>query len=127
MTNIGFSPPALALGQKLLEHHQAVCRGAKIPAAGLTDAQVAPLSIRYGKLCELAGLPFLARSSGGYLYEIAVWCENEGWPPINALVVNESGLPGDGYDRPPGGGYAQWPEQVRSAIAFKGYPDVMPD
>jgi hypothetical protein len=36
-------------------------------------------------------------------------------------------LPGEGYDLAPGGGYAEWPEDVRDAIAFEGYPDVMPD
>lgn len=122
-----FSPEARALGQKLLEHHMMMCHTTNVAATDLVDSQVTRLSIRYGTLCERAGLPFLTRSSGGYLHEIAVWCEKEGWPPINALVVNESGLPGEGYDRAPGGGYAKWPEQVRNAIAFKGYPDVMPD
>jgi hypothetical protein len=98
-----------------------------VAGTDLADSHVTRLSIRYGTLCAMAGLPFLSRSSGRYLREIAAWCENEGWPPINALVVNESGLPGEGYDLAPGGGYAEWPEDVRDAIAFEGYPDVMPD
>jgi len=122
-----FSAEAHALGQKLLDHHRAVCRGVSVSASDLTDSQVARLSIRYGVLCERAGLPFLTRSSGGYLREIAIWCEQEGWPPINALVVNESGLPGEGYDRAPGGGYAKWPEQVRKAVVCKEYPELMPE
>lgn len=122
-----FSQEARALGQKLLEHHRTVCRSVNAPAADLLDSDVKRLSIRYGVLCERAGLQSLTRLAGNFLYEIAVWCEKEGWPPINALVVNQSGLPGEGFDTAPGGGYAKWPEQVRKAITFKGYPDVMPD
>jgi hypothetical protein len=124
---MNFSPEALALGQKLLEHHRTVCRSINIPATHLVESDVKRLSIRYGTLCKRAGLPLLTQSAGRFLYEVAVWCEKEGWSPINALVVNRSGRPGNGYDRAPGGGYAKWPEQVRNAITFKGYPDVMPD
>ena len=114
------------LGQTLLEYHKTACRTKNVAAIDLGDSQITRLSIRYGTLCAMAGVPFLSRSSGGYLHEIAVWCEKEGWPPINALVVNESGLTGEGYSLAPGGGYPKWSEQVRDAIAFKGYPDVMP-
>lgn len=91
-----FSAEARALGQKLLEHHRARCSGMSIQPYDLTDSQVSRISIRYGALCQRAGMPFLTPSSGGFLREIAVWCEQEGWPPINALAVNESGLPGEG-------------------------------
>ncbi len=122
-----FSPEARALGQTLLEHHKRCCASIEAAPADLVDSEVKRLSIRYGTLCAKAGLPFLTGSSGGFLHEIAVWCEREGWGPINALVVNESGIPGEGYDRAPGGWYAKWPEQVRNAIAFHGYPDAIPD
>ena len=121
-----FSAEAHALGQKLPDHHNSACRGVDVPAADLVDSQVSTFLIRYGVLCERAGLPFLTRSSGGYLHEIALWCDKQGWPPINALVVNESGIPGEGYDRAPGGGYAKWPEQVRNAILCKQYTARMP-
>jgi len=121
-----FSQEARAIGQKLLEHHSATCRSITVPPLDLLDSDVRRLSIRYRTLCERAGLQSLTRLAGNFLYEIAIWCDEKGWPPINALVVNQSGLPGEGYDTAPGGGYARWPEQVRRAITFKGYPDVMP-
>ncbi len=120
------SAEASALGQKLLEHHRSVCSSVTGEANLIVRSEIARCSIRYGVLCERAGLPFLRRSSGSFLYEIAQLCEKHGWPPINSLVVNESGLPGAGYDHAPGGGFAQWDEQVRRAIAFRGYPDVLP-
>lgn len=126
MNAMRFSAEAHALGQKLLDHHHEVCGAVSNPASALTDSQVAQNTIRYGTLCERAGIWELRRISGGLLHEIAVWCEQQGWPPINALVVNESGIPGEGYDRAPGGGYANWPDQVRNAIVFKQYPKQMP-
>lgn len=91
MNGMRFSAEAQALGQKLLDHHHDVCSAVSNPASALTDSQVAQNTIRYGTLCERAGIWELRRISGGFLHEIAVWCEQQGWPPINALVVNESG------------------------------------
>lgn len=84
--------------------------------------------ISYGALCERAGYPCLPHFAGRYLGEIAGWCCNEhGWPPIHALAVNvDSKIPGHGYDEAPGGGFAEWEDQVRKVIAFKGYPEYMP-
>lgn len=114
---------ARAMAKELLKHHKQVCRGLETDSKELTDSQVHDRCIRYGVLCDRIGAPYLTRSAGSFLHDVAEWCESEGWPPINALVVNESGLPGPGYDRAPGGGFANWPTQVRKAILFPSYPD----
>ena len=113
------------MGQELLRHHRETCAGIATPPELLSDSQVKQLCLRYGTLCERIGAPFLTRSSGGFLHDIAEWCDGEKWPPLNALVVNAAGIPGEGYDRAPGGGFAEWPKQVRAAIVFKGYPDQL--
>ena len=126
-----FSEAAYMLGRELLKYHREVCWPVHTQAERLTSGDVRRLCLRYGSLCDRAGAPYLTRNAGAYLHEIAVWCDAQGWPPINALVVNETGLPGGtvgtGYDAAPGGGFAVWPEQVRRAIVFRGYPELMPE
>ncbi len=120
-------PEARAMAQQLLKHHRQVCKPSRATPEDLTDGQLAHFCIRYGVLCELIGTAYLTRSAGGFLHGIAEWCERQGWPPINALVVNASGLPGEGYDRAPGGGFIEWPDQVRKAISYQHYPESVPD
>jgi hypothetical protein len=82
--------------------------------------------IFYGNLCERAGLPFLTHGVGRFLGEIAEWCEENGWPPLNALAVNRAtGMPGEGYDGAAGSDLLHWPQQVRACMVFAGYPDTI--
>jgi len=56
-----------------------------------------------------------------FLYEIAQWCDEHGWPPLNALVINEErGYPGDGYSKAPG--CHEWVDDVKHVVAFPDYP-----
>lgn len=110
------TPEAQALTQVLLDHHRSVGPPANRPE------NLDPYTIQYGKLCERAGVPWLTRSVGHFLQETAEWCDANGWPPINSLAVNDTGMPGDGYDGAPGCSLLQWPEQARDSIVFDGYP-----
>jgi hypothetical protein len=123
------TPQAKALGQALLIHHRAHCRQVKTAPDQMDNVIVHKLCLTYQQLCERAHDPCIPRDAGKYLVELAIWCcEEHDWPPINALVVNrKSKIPGEGYETAPGGGFAQWEEQVRKCIAFRGYPDKMPD
>jgi len=77
-------------------------------------------------LCERAGLSHLARDVGPFLREIAEWCHDSGWPPINSLAVNyATRMPGQGYDKAPGCTFLRWPEEVAACIEFVGYPDAV--
>ncbi len=112
------SPVAKVLAQELLTHHAQVCRG----SAG-HPADVNLCLITYGDLCERAGVPHLTRAVGNFLQEVAEWCEENGWPPINSLAVNgDTRMPGDGYDLAPGCSLLEWPGQAEACIAFSGYP-----
>jgi hypothetical protein len=63
---------------------------------------------------------------GPFLLEIAEWCKDAGYPPLNALAVNATGMPGEGYDG--AGGYIvkDWPNDVEGCILFTGYPAKVP-
>lgn len=109
---------ARALAQVLLDHHRLVCA----PRRG-TKPAIDSCVIAYGRLCERAGVPHLTHSVGPFLWEVAEWCEENGWPPLNALAVNrETRMPGEGYDGAPGCTLFAWPEEARAAIEFGGYP-----
>lgn len=111
-----------AIGQALLDHHRYHCK--------LDDGAIPTRDsclITYGTLCTNAGLPHVTRSSGTFLLEIAKWCAENDWPPLNALAVNgETQMPGDNYDLAPGCSLLNWPGEVDSCIRFRGYPDQMP-
>jgi len=107
---------AQALTQALLDHHRSMGAPANRPE------NPDPYTIQYGNLCERAGVPWLTRSVGQFLRETAKWCDDNGWPPINSLAVNDTGMPGGGYDIAAGCSLLQWPEQVRDTIVFGGYP-----
>jgi hypothetical protein len=112
------SPEARALGQALLDHHKHVCP----PLAENPDIDL--FLISYGDLCERAGLPHIKPTAGKFLREIAQWCHENHWPPLNALAVNhDTRSPGHGYDNAPGCSLEHWPEQMIACISFLDYPD----
>jgi hypothetical protein len=114
------SPEAQKLAQALLEHHRSVCRRFQ------TTASIESYLIVYGDLCEQAGLSRLKPNVGKFLREVAQWCHDNGWPPLNALAVNhETREPGSGYDRAPGCSRERWQDEVMACINFAGYPDSM--
>jgi hypothetical protein len=91
---------------KALVEFQAEVRGKEL-AQGL---------IAYKVLFHRAGLEFVRRWAGVYLYEIHEWCRANAWPPLNALVVNAAlGRPGGSY---PGG---DWEGEAQECLNFK-YP-----
>jgi len=111
------SPGTRALAQVLLDHHKQVCRRGQ--GAPSVDSAVLP----YGVLCERAGLADFAHRAGPLLREIAEWCHENGWPPINSLAVNyATRMPGAGYGKAPGCSLQRWPEEAAACIRFIGYP-----
>jgi len=124
VVNLGMTEEARVLTKELLRHHEQVCQklGVKLPD-DVTDGMINQSIILYGVLCQRAGVPFLTRGVGQFLREVAEWCEQNDWPPLNALAVNvETRMPGEGYDGAPGCDLLSWPEEVRRCIAFDGYP-----
>ena len=111
---------AQLLAQALLNHHKTVCRS---PAQTLS---IESCLIPYGDLCESAGMAHLKNTAGKFLREIAEWCREKGWPPLNALAVNHATrMPGRGYDDAPGCSLDRWREQVAACIQFLDYPDTV--
>jgi len=110
---------ARALARALLDHRR------RVSVAGQSrDSESCAIS--YGHLCERAGLPHLKPTVGKYLREIAEWCHDNGWPPLNALAVNhETRRPGRGYDGAPGCSRERWEDDVIACINFADYPDVI--
>ena len=117
------TPEAIAIANSLLKHHNQHCLTSP---ERITDKMVEQSVIFYGNLCERAGVPFLTHGVGRFLGEIAEWCEENGWPPLNSLAVNRAtGMPGEGYDGAPGSDLLLWPEQVRRCMVFGGYPEAI--
>jgi len=115
-------PEAYRLGQALLDHHHR--RTAQVPPGRAVIP--ANYTVRYGTLCADAGVSHILRVVGQFLGEIADWCSTHGYPPLNALAVNDTGLPGDGYDGAGGFKIVNWPAEVEQCIRFTGYPVKMP-
>jgi hypothetical protein len=114
------SPEAEKLSHALLDHHRNSCRTPRE-----TNLNTDSYLITYGDLCERAGLPHLKPTAGKYLREIAQWCHDNGWPPLNALAVNhDTRRPGRGYDGAPGCSLERWQDDVAACIGFAGYPDA---
>jgi len=63
---------------------------------------------------------------GAFLGEVAEWCADNGYPPLNALAVNETGVPGVGFDGAGGFRMDNWPADVEACVRFTEYPDRMP-
>lgn len=77
-------------------------------------------------LCNQAGVPHVLTVVGHFLGEIAEWCANNGYPALNSLAVNDTGMPGDGYDQAGGFKIMNWPSDVEKCIRYTGYPAKMP-
>lgn len=124
VAGLAMTEEARALTRELLRHHEQVCESFGVDAAeNVTDRMIDQSIIPYGVFCERAGVPFLTRGVGQFLQETAEFCDQNDWPPLNALAVNvETGMPGDGYDIAPGCALIRWPEDVKRCIAFGGYP-----
>jgi hypothetical protein len=115
------TPEARALAETLLHHLKGVRR-----ARGSEDLNIAACLVTYGDLCERAGVSHLKPEVGRYLREIAKWCHENGWPPVNALAVNyDTRKPGGGYDAAPGCSLVNWLDQVSACVTFEDYPDVV--
>jgi hypothetical protein len=110
---------AHTLAQTLLEHHRNVCRSyERRTHKTLTDNDVDRCVIRYEVLRSKAGVSYPAVGFGRPLRKVAEWCKRNGWPPLNALVVNQTGRPGTDYSRAPGCG-GQWDTDVRRCVVWK--------
>ena len=115
-------PESRALAQELLNHHW--IKIAQIPPG--KHPIIRQYTIRYGDLCGRAGVPHLTRRVGSFLQEVAVWCQSKKYPPLNALAVNDTEMPGDGYDGAGDCKIVDWPRQATDCIQFVGYPAVVP-
>ncbi len=113
---------ARALGNHLLAHHRIVTTTFPPGQKVIVDKY----TIRYNKLCTAAGVPHVLQVVGNFLGEVAEWCAANGYPPLNALAVNDTRMPGDGYDGAGGFKLLHWPTQVEECIRFKRYPLLIP-
>jgi hypothetical protein len=118
------SAEARAVANVLLAQHREVCRRVKISIEDSSDDVVNECTLTYGTVCERAKMLHLTHIVGRFMEEVAQWCADNGWPPLNSLAVNaESWIPGGGYDG--AGGICDqclWPQQVRECIKFRKYP-----
>lgn len=111
-----------ALGQ-VLDHHRQMT--AQYPPNERPNIEHYLLA--YNAPCTRANVPYLTRTVGTFLADIAEWCADNEWPPLNALAVNaESHMPGEGYDGAGGFNIVNWPTEVMSCIRFQEYPLQMP-
>jgi hypothetical protein len=116
-------PESRRLAKELLDHHRRTT-AAKPPTGHVVAANY---TIPYSTLVNHAGVPHVLRIVGNFLQEVAEWCSENDWPPLNSLAVNAStGIPGEGYDL--AGGYLanNWQRDVVDCIQFKGYPAAPP-
>jgi hypothetical protein len=112
------SPEARALTRALLDHHRKVCRLQSKRSPGVESCLIG-----YGDLCAQAALSYLKPNIGKSLREIAQWCHDNGWPPLNSLAVNhDTRRPGHGYGSAPGCSLDRWQDDVTACISFAGYP-----
>ncbi|HSF57805.1 MAG TPA: hypothetical protein VLD83_07030 [Candidatus Binatia bacterium] len=115
------SPEARKFAQALLDHRKQVCRLRTEASAGVDSCL-----ITYGDLCKQAGLSHLKPNVGKFLREVAQWCHDKNWPPLNSLAVNhETRRPGNGYGSAPGCSQERWLDEVAACINFAGYPDAI--
>jgi hypothetical protein len=115
---------ARKLYKALFDQHKRHCQILRSAPETLTDGMVRSCLIFYGILCKKAKVSVPPIGIGRYLDEIGAYCEDNGYPLLNALAVTKkSQKPGQGYDNAHGGNLGQWKRQVRDCIAFKDYPD----
>ena len=104
-----------AICQALLEHHREVCVREPIP-------QRSACLVTYGEICGRAAVP-LSQAINHFVHEVAVWCNDHHFPPLNSLVVNQdTRIPGEGYDKAPGCNLLNWDRDAERCIAFREYP-----
>jgi hypothetical protein len=114
---------AEALAKALLEHHREFCQPHSGTASTVTQQEIRACVISYGDLCKKADYPCVAIGCGRHLVQVAEWCYQNNFPPLNSLAVNKrSKTPGRHYSRALGCDAKKWHEQVSECIAFKGYP-----
>ena len=117
--SINLSEEAVAICQVLLNHQRSILRLKERP-----PFQQCLLS--YGDVCEGAGLPLLVQSVNNCLWEIAEFCADNEWPPLNSLVVNsKTHEPSKTYDHAPGCSLENWRDDVQRCLAFPHYPDLI--
>jgi hypothetical protein len=113
---------ARKLGQALLDHHRA--RTKEYPPG--KRVLVPRYTIRYADLCNRAGVSHVLRIVGTFLGEVAEWCAEEGFPPLNSLAIGQGGVPGEGYDGAGSFHAEDWPKDAEACVRFGGYPATMP-
>jgi len=114
---------AHALGQALLGHHHATTT-ANPPGRHVI---ISRYTISYSDICARAGAEHLTRIVGSFLGELAQWCADNRYPPLNSLAVNSTtGQPGEGYDGAGGFKAINWATEVEQCIRWTGYPAKMP-
>jgi|SRR5208282_752036 len=117
---------ARTMARVLLAHHRRVCRPLRLTAEQAREI-INDCTIEYGQLCERAGRPYLTHVVGHFLGVIADWCNENGWPPLNALAINAgTWMPGEGYSKASGCHLERWPEEAAACIVFRDYPDDVP-
>ncbi len=110
------SPVARDICQILLDHHRRVTSLPRRP-------NYPGYLITYGVLCEAAGVPEITRSVGVPLGEVAQWCADNGWPPLNSLAVNaDTYEPGEGYENATGCSTTGWFAEVEQCLSCTQYP-----
>ena len=93
-------------------------------------------AISYKRLIQASGVDLDPRNAGGPLFEVAVYCKSQGWPPLHSLVVRgKEGDPGEGFFSAPGSEmsdlsprdrYEKWAQLVRECANFEKYPTKAP-
>lgn len=100
MATMTMRPEAAVLARELVRRHEQVRQTVTVERADdVTDGMIGNAVIAYGLLCERAGVPFLTHGVGTFLGDVADWCAENGWPPLNSLAVNgDRRIPGEGYE-----------------------------
>jgi hypothetical protein len=113
------SPEAVLVCQVLLNHQRSIVRLKRRPP-------FQQCLITYGEVCEAAGLPLLTEAISICLWEIAEFCADNGWPPLNAIVINaRTREPGKGYEKAPGCSRESWLDEAQRCLDFAHYPDLV--
>jgi hypothetical protein len=117
--NESLSPEAAALCQVLLNHQRAMVGAEhRLPFQDCL--------ITYRDLCDEAEVPMLTDCINGSLWEIAEFCAENDWPPLNALVVNaRTREPHKSYNKAPGCSLNGWRDEAQRCLEFLYYPDLV--
>jgi hypothetical protein len=101
------SPEAAAICQVLLNHQRALAAAEKRPPFN-------ECLITYRDLCDEAGVPMLIEAINGCLWEIAEFCAQNEWPPLNSMVVlAKTHEPAKNYDKAPGCSLREWRDEAQ--------------